>query len=64
MGFVTGNILDAVKNSHLSKVMLELNLSAIERFLKGERVEGTFGERDLGRKFKPDKFYPENKFNL
>jgi hypothetical protein len=53
MGFVSGNLLNAVKNSHLSKVMLELNVTAIERFLNGERVEGTFGDRDLGRKYKP-----------
>lgn len=54
IGFIGGN--GALKNSHLTKLMLELNIAAIDRFLKGEQVEGTFGERDLGRAYKPAKF--------
>jgi hypothetical protein len=64
MGFISGNLLGAVKNHHLSKLMLELNISAVERFIKGEQVEGTFGERELGREFKPVKYYPEDKFHF
>jgi hypothetical protein len=54
--------MGAVKHHHLSKNFLELNITAIERFMKGERVEGTFGPRELGREWKPKKFYPEDGF--
>lgn len=53
MGFINGNLLGAVKNSHLSKHMLEYNLQAIDKFLEGEKVEGAFGEKDIGRNYRP-----------
>jgi len=53
MGFIIGNTLKKVKNHHLSQLMLDLNLQAIDKFLKGEQVEGTFGDQDLGREYKP-----------
>jgi hypothetical protein len=42
MGFINGNLLGAVKNSHLSQIMLDLNLEAIFKFLGGKKVEGEF----------------------
>jgi hypothetical protein len=42
VGFINGNILNACKNSHLSKILMDLNIQAIDKFLKGEPVEGTF----------------------
>jgi hypothetical protein len=57
MGFILGNVLRKVKNNHLSQLMLDLNLQAIDKFLKGEQVEGTFGDQDLGRTYTPQKFY-------
>jgi hypothetical protein len=53
MGFILGNILGMVKNHHLSHLMLDLNLQAIDKFFKGEKVEGTFGDQDLGREYRP-----------
>jgi hypothetical protein len=35
-------------------------LNAIDRFLKGEKVEGTYEGKDLGRDFAPEKFRPES----
>jgi len=43
LGFLNGNLMGAVKNSHLSQLFLDLNIQAITKFLKGEQVEGTFG---------------------
>lgn len=53
MGFINGNLLGIVKHSHLSQIMLDLNIEAIEKFLRNEKVEGTFGEKDLGRNHIP-----------
>lgn len=64
IGFINGNLLGIVKNSHLSKIMLDLNLKAIETFLRGERVEGTQGDRDLGRDYKPSKFHKFEMFTF
>lgn len=38
MGFISGNLLGAIKKSQLTKLMLDLNISAIDRFLKGNKV--------------------------
>ena len=62
MGFLIGNTPGKCKNSHLSGIMLDLNFQAIDRFLSGKKVEGTFGDKDLGRKFVPEKFHPKNYF--
>lgn len=53
MGFINGNLLGIIKNSHLSKIMFDLNVQAIDKFLRNEKVEGTFGEKDLGRDYVP-----------
>jgi hypothetical protein len=53
MGFINGNFLGVIQRTHLSKIMFDLNVRAIDRFLSGEQVEGSFGDRDLGRNFKP-----------
>jgi hypothetical protein len=44
--------------------MLDLNISAIDRFLRGEQVEGAFGEKDLGRDYIPDKFHTLKAFTF
>jgi hypothetical protein len=59
MGFITGNFLGVIKRTHLSKLMFDLNVSAIDRFFRGEKIEGAFGDRDLGRNFKPSVFDPD-----
>lgn len=59
MGFVGGNLQDTILNSHLSQLMIDLNLAALDGFLRGEKVEGTFGEYDLGRSYRPKQFHPE-----
>jgi hypothetical protein len=38
LGFINGNLLQACKNSHMSQVFLDLNIEAIEKFIKGEQV--------------------------
>lgn len=38
MGFVNGNLLGVVKHSHMSQIFIDLNISAIDKFLKGEKV--------------------------
>lgn len=53
MGFLNGNVFNKCKNSHLSKIMFDLNFLAMEQFLNGKKVEGTFGEKDLGRNYTP-----------
>lgn len=57
LGFINGNLLQACKHSHLSQIFLDLNIEAISKFIKGETVEGTYGAKDLGRSFSPEKFY-------
>ena len=37
---------------------MELNIQAMDLFLKGEKVEGKFGDKDLGRDFVPKIFTP------
>jgi hypothetical protein len=64
VGFINGNFLGVVKRTHLSKIMFDLNVSAIDKFLRGEKVEGTFGDRDLGRNFRPSEFHPEYKLSF
>lgn len=49
-----------VKNSALSKEKLELNIEAISKFLTGEKVEGRFGDKDLGRTYEPSYYHVEN----
>jgi hypothetical protein len=39
--------------------MMELNLHAIDNFLKGETVEGKFGKKELGRDFEPPFYHTE-----
>lgn len=53
MGFINGNLLGVIKNPHLSKIMFELNVTAIDKFLRGEKVEGAFVDNDLGRNWVP-----------
>lgn len=62
LGFINGNLLQACKHSHLSQIFLDLNIEAISKFIKGETVEGTYGAKDLGRSFSPEKFYSEDNF--
>ena len=62
MGFINGNLLGVVKHSHMSQIFLDLNIIAMDKFLKGEKVEGTFDSKDLGRDYTPDKFYSEKNF--
>lgn len=64
MGFIAGNLQGKVKNSHLSQMMHDFNLDVIDRFLKGEQVEPTVGDRNLGREFKPLKFHAPHKFTF
>ena len=59
MGFLMGNLLGIIKNSHLSKIMLDFNLDAIDKFLRGEIVESTYGDKNLGRDYRPSKFKEE-----
>jgi hypothetical protein len=47
MGFVLGNFLNFIENSHLSKELFDLTMTAIHKFLNGERVEGTLGNKEL-----------------
>ena len=54
MGFINGNMLQAVKHSHMSQIFHDLNNDAIEKVLRGEKAEGTFEEKDLGREYTPD----------
>ena len=56
VGFINGNLLGVIKNAELSKEKLELNLEAIGRFIKGESVEGKYGEKDCGRDYVPEKY--------
>ena len=64
MGFINGNLLGKIKHSHMSQIFLDLNISAIDKFLRGEKVEGTFESKDLGRNYTPEKFYSEGKFTF
>ncbi len=64
MGFINGNLLGVIKNPHLSKIMFELNVTAIDKFLRGEKVEGAFGDNDLGRNWVPQKFHPLKTFTF
>lgn len=64
MGFINGNLLGMIKNTHLSQMMFDLNITAIDRFLRDEKVEGTFGDKDVGRNYVPDKFYPQKVFTF
>lgn len=36
----------------MSQILFELNMAAIDKFLRQDKVEGTFGEKDLGRNYK------------
>ena len=58
-GFINGNFLGIVKNAALSDQKMTLNLEAIDRFLKGQKCEGHFGQAELPRDFKPSYFHPE-----
>ena len=62
MGFIFGNLLNAVKHSHMSQIFLDLNLDAIDKFLKGEKVEGQFEGKDLGRDHSFVEFHPPSNF--
>jgi hypothetical protein len=42
MCFINGNLLGKIKHSHMSQIFLDLNINAINKFLKGEKVEGAF----------------------
>lgn len=45
LGYVLGNLLGTVSNAKDSELLLHLNYDAMDRFLKGEKVEGTYGDR-------------------
>ena len=57
MGFINGNLMKAIKHSHMSQIFLGLNIEAIDLFLRGERAEGAFAGKDLGRDYRPEEFY-------
>lgn len=64
LGFVNGNLLQACKNSHMSQIFFDLNVHAIDRFVRGEPVEGHYEGKDLGRTYTPEQFYNEADFSL
>ena len=42
MGFVNGNLIGVCTHSHLSQILFDLNVAAMNKFLRGEKAEGTF----------------------
>ena len=60
VGFLAGNLKGIMQNYQLSQHFMDLNFDIIEKFLKGERVEGTLGDKDLGRDFSPKKYHKDD----